>query len=69
VGLAAGLLRNKLWAYPAALTVLGLFLCYQVFRFVSDRSPALGLVSVVDLLILLLIWREYRRVRANRPPR
>lgn len=63
LGLVAGLLRNKLWAYPAALILLGLFLCYQVLRFIADRSPGLGLVSVADLAILVLIWCEYRRLR------
>lgn len=64
LALVYGLLRNRRWAYPVALTVLGLFLCCQASRFVSDHSPGLGLVSMVDLIILLLIWREYRRVRA-----
>jgi uncharacterized membrane protein len=66
VALAAGLLRGKLRAYPAALVVLGLFLCYQVYRFSHNHSPGLGLVSLLDAVILALIWREYRDLKARR---
>src|SRR5216683_5526193 len=30
--LVIGLLRNKLWAYPASLVVLVLFIIYQIYR-------------------------------------
>jgi uncharacterized membrane protein len=66
VGLVAGLLRGKLWAYPVALIVLGLFLCYQIYRLSHTHSPGLGLVSLLDLVILALIWRDYRYVKARR---
>jgi uncharacterized membrane protein len=64
-GLAVGLLRGKLWSYPTALAVLGVFLCYQVYRAGCHESLGLGLLSVIDLLILILIWREYKYVRAT----
>ena len=66
VGLVAGLLRGKLWAYPAALIVLGLFLCYQIYRFSHTHSLGLGLVSLLDLVILALIWRDYQFLKARR---
>jgi uncharacterized membrane protein len=66
VGLVAGLLRGKLWAYPAALIVLGLFLCYQIYRFSHNHSPGLGLVSLLDLAILALILRDYQFMKARR---
>jgi uncharacterized membrane protein len=66
VGLVAGLLRGKLWAYPTALTVLGLFLCYQLYRVVHNRSVGLGFLSVIDLFILVLIWREYKSLKLRR---
>jgi uncharacterized membrane protein len=59
VGLATGLLRGKLWAYPTAVAVLGLFLCYQIYRLVHTHSLGLGLLSLVDLAILAVIWRDY----------
>ena len=62
-GLAAGLLRGKMWSYPAALVVLGLFLCYQVYRFSHNHSVGLGLISVIDLVVIVLIWRDYRYMK------
>src|SRR5664280_645590 len=38
MGLAAGLLRGKLWSYPTALAALGIFLCYQTYRMKRRRS-------------------------------
>jgi uncharacterized membrane protein len=66
VGLVTGLLRGKLWAYPAALAVLGLFLCYQVYRFSHNHSLGLGLISLLDLIILVLIWRDYKYLKVYR---
>jgi uncharacterized membrane protein len=66
MGLAAGLLRGKLWAYPAALTVLGLFLGYQIYRFSHTHSIGLALVSLLDLIILALIWRDYQYLKMRR---
>jgi uncharacterized membrane protein len=63
IGLAAGLLRGKLWSYPAALAVLGLFLCYQVYRFSHNHSVGLGLISVLDLIVIVLIWRDYKYMK------
>jgi uncharacterized membrane protein len=64
MGLAAGLLRGKLWSYPTALAVLGIFLCYQTYRFSHNHSIGLGLVSVLDLIIIVLIWRDYKYMKA-----
>jgi len=68
VGLAAGLWRGKLRAYPVALIVLGLFLVYQIYRLTHTHSPGLALVSVLDFVILALIWRDYRYRRERRRP-
>jgi uncharacterized membrane protein len=40
VFLVIGLLRNKLWAYPVSLVVLGLFIVYQLYRFVLGERVA-----------------------------
>ncbi len=66
IGLAAGLLRGKLWAYPTTLVVLGLFLCYQIYRFSGNHSPGLAFVSLLDLIILVVIWRDYQYIKAGR---
>jgi uncharacterized membrane protein len=66
VGLVAGLLAGKLWTYPAALGVLGLFLCYQVYRFTHNHSVGLAFLSLLDFIIVAFIWREYRYLKARR---
>jgi uncharacterized membrane protein len=66
VALAVGLLREKLPVYPVALTILGLFLCYQVYRAGHNHSLGLGFLSALDLVILILIWGEYKRLKAER---
>jgi len=65
IGLVAGLLRGKLWSYPTALAVLGVFLCYQIYRFNHNHSIGLALLSIIDLIVLVLIWRDYQYMKAR----
>lgn len=65
--LVAALLRNKLWAYPASLIVLGLFVAYQVYRYTFAPSIGLIVLTIFDLFVLGLIWHEYRLVRSLAP--
>ena len=67
--LVIGLLRNKLWSYPASLVVLGLFIVYQVYRFSYTYGLGLVALSAFDVLVMVLIWHEYRLVRRNLPLR
>jgi uncharacterized membrane protein len=57
------LLKNKLWAYPWSLVVLGSFILYQIYRFTFTHSLALIVLTVFDLAVIWLIWREYQIVR------
>lgn len=63
VVLVAGLLRNKLWAYPATIAILTLFILYQSVRWLQTHSFALLLLTVFDVLVLWLIYHEYRRIQ------
>ena len=65
--LVAGLLREKLWAYPASLVVLGLFIAYQVYRYLYLPSLGLILLTVFDLFVMVLIWHEYSLMRRSLP--
>lgn len=67
IALVVGLLRRKLWAYPTALGVLSLFVAYQGYRLSLTHSPVLLLLTAIDLVILYLIWREYRWLRSSHP--
>ena len=59
--LVAGLLwGRRLWAYPASLWFLAAFIAYQMYRFTSTHSMWLVLLTVLDLVVAYLIWREYQ---------
>jgi uncharacterized membrane protein len=61
--LVVGLLRGRLWAYPASLAALGLFIVYQLYRYSHTGSVGLIALTVFDAFVMLLIWHEYRIVR------
>ena len=58
--LAAGLLSNKLWAYPTAIVVFVLFVVYQMYRYTFTHSPWLIVFTVIDIAVIWLTWHEYR---------
>lgn len=68
--LVSGLLRDKMWAYPVSLIVMALFIVYQIYRFSYTYSWGLVVLSVFDLVVMALIWHEYRFMRAHhgQPP-
>ena len=70
VGLVIALLLNKLWAYPCLITVLLIFIGYQLYRIVLQPSVGLVALTVFDAVIVVLTWRECRRQRRSpeRPP-
>jgi uncharacterized membrane protein len=63
VFLVGGLLREKLWAYPTALGMLGAFILYQLYRLTHTHSLALLAFTVFDIVIVFLVWREYQTRR------
>ena len=65
--LVIGLLRNNLWAYPASLVALSLFIVYQLYRFSYTHGFGLIVLTVFDVFVMWLIWHEYRLVRRHLP--
>lgn len=63
--LVIGLLRNKLWAYPVSLAVLCLFIVYQLYRFSYTHGFGLIVLTLFDVVVVGLIWHEYRLVRRH----
>src|SRR5262245_23541289 len=53
VFLVYGLLKRRLWAYPASLVVLGLFIAYQVYRYSYTHGFGLIVLSVFDLIVMV----------------
>lgn len=61
-----GLLRNKMWAYPFALITLGALTLYQVYDIIfGTGSFFVILLTVFDVAILALIWREFQKVKVE----
>lgn len=69
IGLVVALWFNRLWAYPVMMAVLGGFVIYQTARLAETHSPILALLTLFDLLIVGLTWREYREQKARHSPR
>ena len=65
--LVIGLPKGRLWAYPASLAALGLFIAYQLYRFVDTHGIGLLVLTAFDLVVMVLIWHEYRLVRRHLP--
>ncbi len=61
--LIIGLLREKLWYYPIAIIIFGLFTVYQLYRFSFTHSVWLLLITAVDVIVIGLTWHEYRYLR------
>jgi uncharacterized membrane protein len=60
VFLVAGLLGRRLWSYPVSLWFLAGFIAYQAYRFSFTHSVWMIALTIVDLIVAFLIWREYQ---------
>jgi uncharacterized membrane protein len=65
--LVAGLLREKLWAYPASFVVFSAFIAYQLYRFSYTHDMMLIALSIFDLFVIGLAVHEYRLLRKHLP--
>ena len=59
------LLRKKLWAYPLTIAALILFIAYQLYRYTFTQSFFLILLSIFDILMIVLTYLEYVRIKAG----
>lgn len=66
VGLVGALLKRKLRAYPLSIIVFAAFIVYQLYRFTLTRALGLIALSLFDLVVISLIYLEYRALK--RPP-
>ena len=49
------------WAYHFALTVLWGFVVFQLVEFAIQRDPLLLPLTIIDLLVIALVWLERRQ--------
>ena len=66
--LVVGLAANRLWSYPTAIAVFAGFTIYQIFQLWHQSSLFLGTVTVLDIVVVLLVFGEYRRVKMVSSP-
>ncbi len=66
VVLVIALLRNKLWAYPWLIGLLIVFIVYQSYRLSYRFTVGLLLLTLFDLVVTGLTWREYQARRGVR---
>lgn len=61
----AALLKNKIWGYPLSIGVFGGFVIYQIYRFTLMGGISLIALTIFDLVVIWLIWLEYRAVTSR----
>ena len=52
-----------MWAYPAGMALLAGFVLYQTYEFFHAGSPFLLLLAMFDLVMIGLVWQEWRALR------
>lgn len=65
VFLVAGLLRGRLWAYPASLVVLGGFIAYQLYRYSYTHGAGLIVLTAFDIIVMWLVWHEWKMLEVR----
>ncbi|WP_158890958.1 DUF2127 domain-containing protein [Amycolatopsis anabasis] len=63
LGLVVALAREFRPAYPVAAVVLAAFVVFEIVRAVHTHSIALPFFAALDLVIIVLVLREYRQLR------
>ena len=67
IALVWALLDRILIAYPISIAVFGLFIVYQLYRYSIAPGFGLLLLTAVDLVVIGLIYLEYRALRRTHP--
>lgn len=55
--------KRKVWAYPLTIVSLVLFIIYQIYRYTLNPSIGLVILTVFDIIMIILTFIEYRRIR------
>ncbi|MBU4480426.1 DUF2127 domain-containing protein [Patescibacteria group bacterium] len=62
--LSINLLKHKLWAFPVSIYLIGIFILYKIYRFSHTLSSVLMFIIIIDLIIIWLINREYKKLKS-----
>ncbi|MCI2422774.1 DUF2127 domain-containing protein [Saccharopolyspora sp. K220] len=63
LGLVIALLRKIVPMYPVATTALALFVIAELLRAIQTHSAVLPLFALLDVVIIVLVQKEYRELR------
>lgn len=66
LGLVLALAKKILPAFPIAVVVLAAFVLYEVWRAVHTHSIMLPFFAALDVVIIVLVIREYLKLRRER---
>lgn len=55
--------KRKLWAYPLTIIFLTFFIAYQSYRYTTNASIMMILLSVLDIFVIILTFIEYQKQR------
>jgi uncharacterized membrane protein len=65
IGIVGALMFKKRWAYPAAITIFSGFAIYQIYLTIHKVSIGYALLTLYDVLVIYLVWLEYRKVLSS----
>jgi uncharacterized membrane protein len=63
LGFVVALLARLHWAYPGSIMALFAFVGYQLYKFSFTADPMMLILSAIDVVVIALIWHEYRQIR------
>ena len=61
--LSWSMLKQKLWAFPLSLILMGMFMVYEIFRYTHTHATSLLVLLCIDAVISVFIYREYQRLK------
>lgn len=60
-----GLIKKKLWSYPISIFIFTVFIAYQLYRYTLTHSAWLLILTVIDAVVIWLIWQEFKSVKTK----
>jgi uncharacterized membrane protein len=63
--LIIGILKKKLEAYYIFITILTLFIIYQLYRYSITHSVLVLIFTIFDILFCWLVWKESKILKAQ----
>lgn len=59
--LVVALWLNRMWAYPAMIVLLFVFILYQLYRMTFAPTWWLIWLTVFDVFVIWITWEEYKK--------